>query len=100
MQDRRNILAAVSYITWIGFLIALIAAERDDRFIAHHLNQALILNIISVVGNVLRVIPFLGSLASNLISLGVLVLWIMGASRAFRGSMRPLPFIGNIHLIG
>lgn len=100
MSNSRNLFAAASYVTWVGFLIALVAADRSDRFIAHHMNQALVLNIASIVGGVLRVIPLIGSMASNLVSLAVFVFCIMGIARALRGSTEPLPIVGDIHLIG
>lgn len=99
-MNNRNILAAVSYVTWIGFLIAIVAGDRSDRFMTHHLNQALVLNVISILGGVLTVIPLVGRMAASLVSLAVLVFWIMGIARALRGSMEPLPFIGDIHLMG
>lgn len=100
MSNNRNLFAAASYVTWVGFLIALVAADRSDRFIAHHMNQALVLNLASIVGGVLRVIPMIGSKASNLVSLAVFVFCIMGIARALRGSTEPLPIVGDIHLIG
>ena len=100
MDNKRNLIAAAAYITWVGFLIALVAGDRSDRLIAHHMNQALVLNIASIVGGVLRVIPLIGSMASNIVALALLVLCIMGIARALRGSAEPLPFIGDIHLIG
>ena len=100
MSNNRNIFAAVSYITWIGFLITMVAADRSDRLIEHHLNQALVLNLASIVAGLLRVIPVVGGLAFDIISLVLLVLAIMGIYRAITGSTRPLPLIGDIHLIG
>jgi len=100
MNNNKNLFAAISYITWVGFLIAALMGDRSDRFMAHHLNQALVINIASILGGVLTVIPILGSIASGLISLAVLVLGIMGVVSAYRGSMQPLPIIGDIHLIG
>ena len=100
MSNNRNLFAAASYVTWVGFLIALVAADRSDRFIAHHMNQALVLNIASIVGGVLRVIPVLGTLASNIISTVLLILAVIGIYRALTGSSRPLPVVGDIHLIG
>ena len=91
--------AIVSYITWIGFLIALCIGDRSDRYVAHHMNQALVLNILSIVGGVLKVIPLVGNMAAALVSLAVLVFWVIGIYRAAIGSTEPLPFIGDIHLI-
>lgn len=100
MANNRNVIALISYITWIGFFIALVMGDRSDRFIAHHMNQALVLNIASIVGGALAVIPILGGMASGIISMAVFVLDIMGIMRAYRGSTEPLPIVGDIHLIG
>ncbi len=100
MNGNNKTAAIVSYITWIGFLIALCIGDRSDRYVSHHLNQALVLNILSIVGGVLEVIPVIGSIAAGIVSLGVLVFWVMGIYRAATGSTEPLPLIGDIHLIG
>ena len=100
-MDSKNKTAAIAaYITWIGFIIAICIGDRSDRYVAHHLNQALVLNIISVLGGVLGVIHLVGNLAASIVSVAVLVFWIMGIYRAATGSTEPLPFIGDIHLIG
>ena len=100
MNGNNKTAAIVSYITWIGFLIALCIGDRSDRYVSHHLNQALVLNLLSIVGGVLEVIPVIGSIAAGIVSLGVLVFWVMGIYRAATGSTEPLPLIGDIHLIG
>ena len=100
-MDSKNKTAAIAaYLTWIGFIIAICIGDRSDRYVAHHLNQALVLNIISVLGGVLGVIPLVGNLAASIVSVAVLAFWIMGIYRAATGSTEPLPFIGDIHLIG
>lgn len=100
MNIKSNYLAAASYVTWIGFLIAMIMGDRGDRLTVHHMNQALVLNLASIVAGVLRVIPLIGGIASDIASLALLVLVIMGIARALRGSTEPLPVVGDIHLIG
>ena len=100
MDNKRTIIAVASYVTWIGFLIAMIMGGGTDRFVSHHMNQALVLNLASIVAGVLRVIPLIGGIASDIASLAVLVLVIMGIARALKGSTEPLPVIGDIHLIG
>lgn len=96
----KNMMAAVSYITWIGFIVAFAMSDRTDPFMSHHLNQALTLNLVGIAGGLLAVIPILGALAAGAISLAVLVLDVIGIIRACGGSDEPLPFIGGIHLIG
>lgn len=99
MGNTNKTAAIAGYITWIGFIIGYCIGDRSDRYVAHHLNQALVINLGSVLGGVLGVIPLIGNIASSLVSIAVLVFWIMGIYRAATGSTEPLPFIGDIHLI-
>lgn len=100
MKSNRNLLAAASYITWIGFLVAFLMGDRTDPFHMHHMNQALVINIVSIIGGVVAVIPILGAIVTGVVELGVFIFDIMGIYRAVIGSDEPLPLIGDYHLIG
>ncbi len=100
MKSKRNLLAAASYITWIGFFVAFLMGDRTDPFHLHHMNQALVINVISIVGGVVAVIPILGAIATGIVEIGVFIFDIMGIYRAVIGSKEPLPLIGDFHLIG
>lgn len=100
MNNNRNLLAAVSYITWFGFLIAFFMGDKSDRFTMHHLNQALVIDLAGLVSAVLVVIPILGAMVAGVVNMAVVVFDIMGAISAYRGSTAPLPLVGDIHLIG
>ena len=100
MNNRRNLIAAISYITWVGFILAIVTGDRSDRFVAHHLNQALVLDLISIAGGVLAVIPIVGTLVGGVINVAVFALDIVGAVSAYKGIMISFPYIGDIHLIG
>lgn len=78
--------AIVSYIGWIGWIIAFCAGSKDDEFAKHHLNQTLILNIICII-------PL------GITQLFAAVLWVMGIINAIQGEAKPLPLIGNLHII-
>jgi|LFRM01.2.fsa_nt_gb uncharacterized membrane protein len=100
MNSNSKAASIAAYITWVGFLIALIVRDPADRFTAHHMNQALVLNVIGIAAGALNIIPIIGNIAGLVIGVGVFVLDIMGIARAASGSMEPLPFIGEIHWIG
>lgn len=100
MNSNSKAASIAAYITWVGFLIAIIMRDPTDRFTAHHMNQALVLNVIGFVAGALNIIPIIGNIAGLVIGVGVFVLDIMGIARAASGSMEPLPFIGEIHWIG
>lgn len=100
MNSNSKAASIAAYITWVGFLIAIIMRDPTDRFTAHHMNQALVLNVIGIAAGALNIIPIIGNIAGLVIGVGVFVLDIMGIARAASGSMEPLPFIGEIHWIG
>ncbi len=100
MNINKNILAVVAYFTWIGFFIAFAAGDKNDPFMRHHLNQALVIDLAGLIGGVFAVIPILGALVAGVVNIAGFVLDIMGAVSAYQGSRAPLPIVGDIHLIG
>ena len=100
MNNRSNVIAAVSYITWIGFIVALAVRDKGDEFTTFHINQALVLNLAGLISGVLVVIPLLGALVAGVVNVAAIVFDIMGISSALRGTTEPLPLISDIHIIG
>lgn len=96
----------VCYITWVGWIIALIAGEPDDEFVKHHLNQALILNICATVCSAISgalawipVIRFLGAVVFGFIGLVIFIMAVAGIVSASNNSTKPLPVVGEIKLM-
>jgi uncharacterized membrane protein len=79
----------LSYITWIGFLIAYFAGDREHCMF--HLNQGLVLNLFSLIS----LVPLIGWIAS----LGSIALMILGIVNASNDEEKPLPLIGTIKLL-
>ena len=78
--------AIVCYFTWIGWLIAFLAGQKEDPYAKHHLNQVLIIFIIGIIPlGVTQIFAF--------------VVWIMGLVNACQGEAKPLPLIGDWHLL-
>ncbi len=100
MYQNTKLCSVISYITWIGWFVALVIRDKRDELVRHHLNQALVLNIVSIVAGFLaRRHFFLFSAVGSVLGLGALVFAIIGIIRAVNLSDQPLPFIGNIHLL-
>ena len=91
--------AIISYITWIGWVFALIVRNPRDTFVTHPLNQALMINIIRCAASLIIFFPIFGRLASWIIGVGALALWLLGIYRAYKWSTEPLPIIGKARLI-
>lgn len=85
-------LAIISYLSWVGFIVALILNnEQKDELTKFHLNQALIINLISLLG----LIPRIGSI----FKLFYIILFILGVVYAAQGQKKELPVVGSIKLI-
>mgnify|MGYP006968287435 CR=1 FL=1 len=76
----------VAYITWIGFLIAVCAGDKEGA--KFHINQALVILLFSL----LAMIPCIGWVWG-------LVCWIMGLIAAINEEEKEVPLIGKIRLI-
>ena len=79
----------VAYLTWIGFIIALLIGDRKNAMF--HINQALIINLFAL----LAAVPFVGWIWS----LFMVVCWIMGLIYVCREQEKEVPLIGRLHLL-
>ena len=95
--------AIVCYITWIGLVLAVVMADRNDPFFKFHLNNSLILVICGfatgIVGAVLCLIPIIGWLIFLAAEVFLLVCLIMGLVSAVNGECKPLPLIGEFQIL-
>ena len=98
-MEKSKLFAVVSYITWVGWIIALILRDKNDSLVRCHLNQALMLNIVCTVGSIISRFGLIGGIIGWVINIATIVLMIMGIIRAVKGSEEPLPFIGGITII-
>ena len=92
--------AIVSYITLIGWLISYFALNKPKSSLANfHLRQNLLLMLCAIVFQLVAfaitiALPFIGILFS-LVSIGFVVLWVMGLIAAINGEEKPMPLIGE-----
>ncbi|MFH2142382.1 MAG: hypothetical protein ABIJ97_08175, partial [Bacteroidota bacterium] len=95
--------AFVSYLTLIGWIIALVMYNGGNKtkLGGFHIRQALGIFIsaiaVVIVAMILVFIPFLGWLIDLLLYLALLAAWIMGFIGALSGDMKPLPVIGELY---
>lgn len=123
----RGLTAIVGYLGWLGFLIAMIAGDRKEKYARFHLNRALMMDLIFTGGGILM---FLGSAISvqgaydyvynyyrgggapvgvvigtilNIVAVVAViytfVCWIIALVRACKGNTRPVPLIDKFVLL-
>ncbi|MBU2542140.1 hypothetical protein KJ785_01100 [Patescibacteria group bacterium] len=88
----------MAIIAYIIFFVPLLTGDaKKDPFVKYHTKQGLVLFFLMVLINVIGwIIPFyFWYTFSWILSLGVLVLLIIGISNAVGGKEQPLPVIGK-----
>lgn len=79
----------VAYLTWIGFIVALCAGDKEGA--KFHINQALVIMLFTL----LAPIPCIGWIWG----IFMIVCWFMGFIAAINGEEKPVPLIGKITII-
>lgn len=79
----------VAYLTWIGFLIAVCAGDKDGA--KFHVNQALVIMLFAFLG----LIPCIGQIWL----IFIIVCWVMGLIAAINEEEKEVPLIGKVRLI-
>ena len=91
-SSNAQVIAVVSYITLIGWIVAFLLYQNDKSELAiYHLRQSLGILILGIIGAVIFWVPIIGWLAG----IFVLVLWLMGLIYAAQGEIKPIPLVGN-----
>lgn len=101
MQNKT--IAAISYVTLIGWIIALIKFKNSpdkSPLVRYHLGQALGLFLVSILLSiaivvVTSIVPAIG-LVLSFVSFVPLILMIMGIIAALNETCKPLPLIGGM----
>jgi uncharacterized membrane protein len=87
-EDNSKLVAILSYITIIGWIVALILNNSNKSSLgSFHIRQSLLIMIVGLVG----LIPIIGWI----VSLALFVFWIMGLIYAINGQEKEIPIIGK-----
>ncbi|MCB0472667.1 MAG: hypothetical protein KDC56_06375 [Flavobacteriaceae bacterium] len=87
-------IAIISYITWIGTLIAFIMNnEKKNSFASFHIRQMIGLIILQFIEALIR--GFVNGYLGYAIWVFALVLWIIGIIGAVQGEEKKVPLLGD-----
>jgi uncharacterized membrane protein len=94
--------AIVSYLTLIGFIVALVLhSSKKTQLGAYHLRQSLglILTAIAVwvVAMMFVFIPYVGWVITSAAWIALFALWVIGLIAALNGDQKPVPVLGEYY---
>ncbi|HUT21823.1 MAG TPA: hypothetical protein VMX18_00255 [Candidatus Bipolaricaulota bacterium] len=98
-QSSKKQNTAMAVVAYILFFVPLLTGDaKKDDFVKYHTKQGLVLFLLAVALNVINwIMPFfVWWMINSLLSLGVLVLLIIGIVNAVNGKKEPLPIIGGL----
>lgn len=94
--EKNKTMAGLAYII---FFLPLIACP-DSKYAKFHANQALVLLITTIAGNIiLGFIPIIGWLLLPLFGIAVFIFAILGLINGFGGKAKELPIIGKFTIL-
>tara|TARA_R110002051_G_scaffold236232_1_gene297463 strand:- start:5502 stop:5819 length:318 start_codon:yes stop_codon:yes gene_type:complete len=97
-KEEGKTIAIISYITWIGLLIAFIMNnDKKNSFAQFHIGQSVRVAILGIANYTLGwILPSGLGMITYVISIFVIVLWVLGIVNAINLKETPLPVIGTI----
>lgn len=94
--EKNKTMAGLAYLI---FFLPLIACP-DSKYAKFHANQALLLLIVAIVGNiVLGMIPIVGWMLMPIFAVAVFAFAIMGLINGFGGKPKRLPIFGKYTIL-
>lgn len=90
----------VSYLTWVGLLIAIIVSKEKTEYTSFHIRQSLGIMLTSFLFGVLvyilsAVLGTLGALLGWVLWIVVIIMWIIGFIGAVQNEKKLVPFLGD-----
>lgn len=89
-------MAIISYITWIGTLVAFIMNNnKRDPFASFHIRQMIGLTIFSLA-NTFILSEVVSDWTTRIVSMGLFALWLVGLIGAAQGEKKSIPLVGDL----
>ncbi len=100
MNDQSRLIATVSYITLVGWIIALILRQNEtpkSELGLFHLRQSFGVMILMFLASALSLIlsPISLGFIANIVGLIVFICWLIGLVGAIQSRFIKIPFIGS-----
>ena len=83
-----------TFLSIVGFIIALIA-KKENKYVMYYARQSLIIFIIFVISAVIKIIPFIGEVASVIVYVIAFIFWLLSWIYALSGKMKEIPLVSQ-----
>lgn len=88
-DEEGKTMAIISYLTWIGLLIAFIMNnDKKNEFAKFHIRQSLLLTLAGIVVSFIPILNFV-------LWVVIFVLWVIGFMGAINGEKKKVPLLGE-----
>lgn len=94
----------IAVLSYIGLLVLIpICLGNNSKFVRYHANQGLVLFICSMIltsiGAIFEFIPIIGEILAAFLSLGVIILQVIGIINVVNGRAKELPIVGKYRIL-
>lgn len=90
-----KVIGMVSYLTLIGWIIALVMNNPKSEFASFHIRQSLGLMLIAAASRIMHIVPFVGGLVVKVVFAVAILLMILVFFIALQGEKKLTPVIGE-----
>ena len=91
--DDNRVIAAIGYIGILA-LVPLVL-KKDSDYAQFHGKQGLVLVIAWVINFIIGIFPFIGWIIAFFVSIGLVILSVMGILKALQGEYWTMPYLGQ-----
>lgn len=86
--------AIISYLWWIGFIIAFIMNNaKKNSFASFHIRQSLGINLLSIAAGFVS--RYVHGTLGYIIGVAVFVFWLIGLFSSIQGEEKKVPLLGD-----
>lgn len=97
-NDRIAFAFVATFLSVIGFLIALIA-KKDDKYVMFYAKQSLVIFVLAVISAIIVKavywIPVIGPIINVALSILVILAWILSWAYALTGKQKEIPVVDH-----
>lgn len=87
----------IAWLSYLGLLVIIpILLQKDNPYTKYHIKQGVALLIVSVIWNVVWMVPFIGFVLGYIGWIVLIVFTVIGIINALSGKEKPLPLIDGI----